>query len=280
MPGGDNKSGFIFAAAQLKADGSRKGWLLRSSPDTFQVRKSGGYFGQTPLPPEGWYPAAVLLQHINEAKARGVQFHTMVTPTYSYDVDSYGSAWTKQGQTEYDIGMSGMALADDITAGGTDFAMLPGLRLSAWKNRGFDLRDSVVISGPQGSGYSSRSYGRIRTIGLTKHESGWTETVGDTSVYGRKEMTFSGGGTDGDLQADALAQQGLAEIATPEETLTATITSDDLRAGAPMPFRDFNVADIITMEAYRRFIPMKVMTISGSEDDTKRVTFTIEGYPV
>jgi hypothetical protein len=34
------------------------------------------------------------------------------------------------------------------------------------------------------------------------------------------------------------------------------------------------------MEAYRRFIPMKVMTISGSEDDTKRVTFTIEGYPV
>jgi hypothetical protein len=80
--------------------------------------------------------------------------------------------------------------------------------------------------------------------------------VGDTSTFGRKEVTFSGGGTDGDLQADALARQGLAEIGSPEETLAATITSDDLRAGAPMPFRDFNVADIVTMEAYRRFISM------------------------
>jgi hypothetical protein len=283
MPGGDNKSGFIFAAAQLKADGSREKWLLRSATDTFKVKTAGGYFGQVPLPPDGWYPAAVLLQHVSEANGRGVKFHNLISATYTSAVDSYGSAWTDKGQSEYQIDTTGAALGDMVRASGVDVAMLPGLKLCAWRHRGFDLRDRVIISAPMGTGWGSRAWPRVRTVGLTHHESGWTETAGDPTVaatYGRREMAISGGGTDGDLQADALAAQALRTAGEPEETIEVTITSADLRSGAPQPFRDFNVADIISAETKGGFTPIKVMSITGAEQETKEVRWTIAGYPV
>jgi hypothetical protein len=283
MPGGDNKSGFIFAAAQLKADGSRDSWLLRSATDTFKVKTSGGYFAQAPLPPDGWYPAAVLLTHVIEASNRGVKFHNLIAATYNSNVDSYGSAWTDKGQAEYEINTTGTALGDMVRSSGVDVAMLPGLKLAAWRHRGFDLRDRVVISTPMGTGWGSRAWPRVRTVGLTHHESGWTETAGDPTVaatYGRREMPLSGGGTDGDLQADALAAAALRTAGEPEETIEVTITSADLRAGAPQPFRDFNVADIISAETRGGFTPIKVMSITGAEQETKEVRWTIAGYPV
>lgn len=281
MPGGDNKSGFIFAAALLKADGTRDSWLLRSSETTFQVRKSGGYFAQVPLPPDGWYPAAVLRQHVAEAAGRGVRLHSGITVAYTATEDSYGTAWTDKGKAEYEIGMSGAQLTEDVTASGTDVAMLPGLQLSAWRHRGFDLRDRVVITQARSVSYTGRSWGRIRTVGVTHQESGWTATNGDVGgPYGRREMSISGGGQDGDVQADIFAAQAMATSASPEETIQAVTSTDDLRAGAPMPFRDYNVGDLITMETSGRLIGVKVMTISGEEDPTKRVTFTTQGYPV
>jgi hypothetical protein len=283
MDGGDNKSGFICAVAQLKADGTREKWLLRSGSDTFQVKVGSTFLGTVPLPPDGWYPAAVLYQHIAEAKARGVDFHAGITVTFSTTADSSGTAWTAKGQSEYDIGISGAELGEKIRSGGVDVAMLPGLKLSAWTHRGFDLRDRVVISAPMGTGWGSRAWPRVRTVGLTHHETGWTETSGDASAlatFGRRELTISGGGTDGDIQANILAAAALTSAGAPEETIEVTITSADLRTGAPQPFRDFNVADIISVETVGGFTPIKVMTISGAEQDTKEVRWTIAGYPV
>lgn len=281
LAGTDNKSGFIIAVAQLNSNGSRHSWLLRSNEDTILVRKSGGYFAQVPLPPDGWYPPAVLWQHVQEAANRGARFHPGITLTYSNTHDSYGSAWTAKGKSEYEIGMSGLALVDDIVSFGNDVAMLPGLRLSSWRQRGFDLQGRVVLSGAKESHYSTRSWGRVRTVGLVKHESGWAASDrSGGSPYGRRELTISGGGVDGDAQADVFAQQALDTAASPEETVEVVVSTDDVRSGAPMPFRDFNVADIITMEVGRKMVPVKVMTISGAEDDSKRVEFTIAGYPV
>lgn len=278
MPGGDNKSGFIFAAAQLKADGTRDKWLLRSATNTFQVRTGGGYFGQVPLPPDGWYPAAVLYQHVQEAKNRGVDFHAALTTTFGTATDSNGSAWTAKGQSEYDIGTSGAQLGDMVRSSGVDAAMLPGLRLAAWRSRGFDQRDRVVIAAPMGTGWSSRAWPRVRTVGLTHHESGWTETDGTAGAFGRREMAISGGGTDGDAQADALAQQALASAGAPEETIEVTISSTNVQGW--QPFRDFNVADIISVETIGGTQPIKVMSITGAEQDSGEVRFTIAGYPV
>jgi len=123
----------------------------------------------------------------------------------------------------------------------------------------------------------------VRTIGLTHHESGWTATAGDaatTAEYGRREMALSGGGVDGDVQADIFATAAMKTAGSPEKTLEATITSADLRAGAPQPFRDFNVADTILMETEDGYQAVKVMSISGAEQETKEVRFTIAGYPV
>lgn len=283
LPGGDDKSGFIFAAAQLKADGTRDSWLLRSSTDSFQVKTGGGYFGQVPLPPDGWYPAAVMIQHLNEANARGVKYHNAIAATYSYTADSTGAAWTVKGQSEYDIGISGSELGEKVRSSGVDMAMLPGLKLGAWRSRGTDLRDHVVLSKANGVGWSSRTWSRVRSVALTHHESGWTQSNGDAAIsaaYGRRELTVSGGGTDGDSQADALAVQALNTAGTPEETISVEITSADLRAGAPQPFRDFNVADIVLAETVGGFTAMKVMSITGTEQESKEVRFTIAGYPV
>lgn len=287
MAGGDNKSGFICAIAQLRANGSRGPWLLRSSTDSFKVRTGGGYFGQAPLPPDGWYPAAVLYQHVGEAAARGVEFHPQITRTFSTAADSSGVAWANKGQAEYDIGISGAQLGDMVRSSGVDAAMLPGLRLSTWRSRGYDLRTRVVISRPLNTSWPSRAWPRVRTIGLTHHESGWTQSVGTPGAFGRRELTISGGGTDGDLQADALAAQALTTAGEAEATVEVETSSADMvidpdtgTARAPMPFRDYNVADIITAETRGGFTPMKVMSITGTEQDDGTVRFKTAGYPV
>lgn len=284
--GGDNKSGFICAVAQLGAHGSRVRWVLRSSTSTFKFKKVPGYFAQAPLPPDGWYAPAVLAAHVDEAAARGVEFHPQIVRTYSYTADSSGSAWTSKGPTEYDIGISGMELGEKVRSLGYDLAMLPGLRLSAWKHRGFDLRERVAIGTPQSVSWSSKAWPRVRTVGVTHHESGWTETAGDAALaaeYGRRELTISGGGVDGDLQADVFASAAMTTATSPEETIEVTIgTADRLPDGtsAPQPFRDFNVADIVSVAGIGQYVPMKVMSISGAEQDDKSVKFTIAGYPV
>jgi hypothetical protein len=288
--GAAGKAGFIFSAETLKADGTHKAWLLRSATNSFQIKTAAGYFAQVPLPPDGWYPPAVLWQHVGEAAARGVDFHPSIALTFTNMVDSNGSAWTAKGPAEYDIGTSGAELGEKVRALGYDLAMLPGLRLSAWKQRGFDLRDRVVISTPLGAGWSSRAWPRVRSVGLTHHESGWTETAGAAAVsaeFGRRELAISGGGVDGDLQADAFAAAAMTPAASPEETIEVTITSADMvvdattgKARAPMPFRDFNVADTITVETVGGFQPIKVMSIACAEQETKETRWTIAGYPV
>jgi hypothetical protein len=285
LDGGDNKSGFACAVARLKADGTRDSWVLRSSPNTFQVKKASGYFAQVPLPPDGWYPAAVLHTHVGEAAARGVDFHTAIVRTYSATADSAGVSWTTKGPAEYDIGTSGAQLGEKIRSLGVDLAMLPGLRLSAWAKRGFDLRNRVVISRPAGMSWTSRTWSRVRTQALTHHESGWTETAGDSSLvaeFGRRELTVSGGGTDGDLQADALATATMLAAAGPEETIEATVSTAQMvgEHPQPMPFRDYNVADVVMFETVGEFTPVKVMSITGAEQESGEVRFTISGYPV
>lgn len=286
VAGGDSKSGFLFAMAKLNSDGSRNSWMLRSNTTRWKFRKVAGYFAQVPLPPDGWYPAAVLAQQVTEAAARGVEFHPQIVKTFTTTADSNGSAWTAKGPAEYEIGITGAELGEKIRAASVDLAMLPGLRLSAWKQRGFDLRDRVVISTPLGIGWPSKAWPRVRTVGLTHHESGYTETPGSASVaatYGRRELMISGGGVDGDVQADIFAGQAMTTAASPESTIEATISTSQISdpdKPAPQPFRDFNVADIVTFETVGGFIPVKIMAISAAEQDTREVRFTISGYPV
>jgi hypothetical protein len=283
VEGGDNKSGFICAVAQLKADGSRDHWLLRSAPSTFRVKVGDSYFGQVPLPPDGWYPAAVLYQQVQEAAARGVDFAPQIVPTFSQTADSDGSPWTSKGNAEYDIGAQ---LGENIQSGGVDAAMLPGLRLSTWKNRGFDLRSRVFISRPQNASWSSRSWSRVRTVGLTHYEQGWAETAGRASVaakYGRREMSISGGGIEDPTLAAYFAAAAMTAAGEPEETIEVTFTSADLNdpnSPTPQPFRDYNVADLINVEMTGGYVGIKVMTIGISESPTKMLTYTTIGYPV
>lgn len=284
--GTNHKSGFICAVGRLNNDGDVVEWKIRSSPSTFKYLSEAS----VALPPSGWFPPAVLWQHVGEAAARGVEYHDLIDVTFSDTADSSGTAWTVKGPVEYEIGISGAALGDKIRSlaknlGGADMAMLPGLRLGAWRSRGWDLRDRVVISKANRVGWSARTWSRVRTAVLTHQESGWTETVGDDKLpaqpaFGRREMTMTGGGVDGDAQADALAYSAVETSASTEETIEATITSADLRAGAPQPFRDFNPADVVLMETDGGFTPVKVMSITGDEQGDKSINYTIAGYPV
>lgn len=281
VAGGDNRSGFACAVAEMDGHGNRVRWLLRSTTSTFQYRKASGYMAQVPLPPNGWYAPAVLWQHVSEAAARGVDFHPQMTCTFNGTSDSSGSAWTVNGPVEYDIGISGAELGEKIRAGSVDMAMLPGLRLSAWKHRGFDLRERVVVGKPVRAGWSSRAWPRVRTVGLTHYEAGWGVTSGDSSVaaeYGRRELTISGGGVETDQQAQTFAGEAMRAAGSPEETLEVVISSVDTES--PQPFRDFNVADIISVAAIDGYVPMKVMSIRGSEQANGMIQFTIAGYPV
>jgi hypothetical protein len=161
--------------------------------------------------------------------------------------------------------------------------MLPGLQLCAWRSRGFDLRTRVVISKGKVS-WPSRTWSRVRTVGLTHQEAGWTETAGDPAIadkYGRRELALSGGGVTGDTQADAFAGAVLGDSASPEETISVAYTTADMvgDGAQPMPFRDYGPADIISVAAIGGFQPIKVMSIAFEEQRDKSVNWTIAGYP-
>lgn len=280
LAGTNRKAGFACAVGRLNNDGEVVEWKIRSSPTTFKYRSEAS----VALPPDGWFPAAVLWQAVNEAADRGVEFHPQITLTFDDTHDSDGSAWTVKGPVEYEIGISNAALGEKVRSLGTDAAMLPGLELSTWRSRGFDLSDRVVISKANKVGWSARAWSRVRTLALTHHESGWTSSATtDADLidrFGRRELTLSGGGTDGDLQAAALASSAMDTSASPEETIEAEITSADLRAGAPQPLRDFGPADTVLMETVGGFQRVKVMAITGAEQNDKSVNWTIAGYPV
>lgn len=279
--------GYLAAVALLNTKGGVASWLYRTGKDSTQIKTAAGYVAQVPLPPDGWYPAAVLHTHVTEAAGRGVEFHAggagvalAFTPTH----DSSGSAWTAKGPAEHEIGISGAELGEKVRAGGADVAMLPGLRLAAWRARGWDLRDRVIVSLPAATRWTSRAWPRVRTVGLVRHESGWTGATTDDpgllADFGRRELTLSGGGVDGDLQADVFAQQAITTAASPEETIEVEITSADITAGAPCPHRDFDVADTILVATRGGYTPVKVMAITGVEQDSSVLRFTVAGYPV
>lgn len=274
------KSGYLCAIKRV----SNGAWIFRTSETNTVYRKTIGWTEAVPLPPIGWYPPAVLRLHVQEAAARGVLFHNLMSLTYSDTADSTGSGWTENGTSEYDIGISGVELGEKIRSVGYDLAMLPGFRLAAWKHRGFDLRTYVTIRHPQNVSYPARSWSRVRTYGLTHFEGGWEETLGPdaaiNAAYGRREAAYSAGGVQDAAGADGFATAAMNATGLPEETVEVTFTSADLAGGTPWPFRDYNVADIITVEGVGRFIPIKVMSIAGAEQPTKEVVFTVSGYPV
>lgn len=278
------RSGYLCAIKRV----SNGKWIFRTSETNTLYRKTLGWTEQVPLPPIGWYSPAVLRLHVLEAQARGVVFHNLMSVSYSDTADSEGSGWVTNGPSEYDIGISGAELGDKIRSYGYDLAMLPGLQLAAWRNRGFDLRSLVVISKPQNVTYPARTWSRVRTYGLTHYEGGWEETTGpDATVnagYGRREAAYSGGGVPDTAQADTFASAAMNTTGLPEETVEVTFSSaelaDGLRPGVPWPFRDFNVADIISVETVGGFTAVKVMVIAGAEQPTKAIQFTVSGYPV
>ena len=279
--------GYIAAVAQLANGGARNGWLYRTGKDTTQIKTAAAYIAAVPLPPDGWFPAAVLRTHVLEAATRAVEFHPAITVAFGDGADSDGTAWTVKGPAEYEIGISGAELGDKVRALGVDVAMLPGLQLAAWARRGFDLTGRVVVRRP--ARWTSRAWPRVRTVGLVHQESGWT-AVTDASAadYGRRELTISGGGVDGDAQASDFATAAIATAAAVEETLEVEISSIDIQDGAPQPHRDFDVADTILVttrlpgappDAAVGYVAMKVMAITGAEQDSGLITFTVAGYP-
>lgn len=278
----NSTAGFLFSAARMTSDGDFVEWKLRSSTTSFKYLSEAS----VALPPDGWYPAAVMWQHVGEAAARGVEFHPEIVLTFSDTRDSGGSAWTAKGPVEYDLGISGAQLGDKIRSLDVDMAMLPGLRLSSWRSRGFDLRDRVVLSKPGSVGWPSRNGSRVRTLALTHHETGWysnaTLDTGLIDDYGRRELAVSGGGIANDAQAAVFSRSAMSTSASPEDTIEIKVNSAAMvgEDAQPVPFRDYNVADVVLMETVGGFTPVKVMSIAFTERDDKSVDFTIAGYPV
>lgn len=277
-----NTAGFLFSAARMDDNGNFVEWKLRSSTTSFKYLSEAS----VALPPDGWFPAAVMYTHVGEAAVRGVEYHPTIDLTFGETTDSAGTAWTAKGPVEYDIGISGAELGDKIRSLGVDMAMLPGLRLSAWRSRGFDLRDRVALSKGSSPGWSSRTWSRVRTLALTHHEAGWysnaTEDADLITDFGRRELTLSGGGIENDAQAAVFSRSAMDASASPEETLQVTVNSAAMVGDDPQPtpFRDYNVADVVLMETIGGFTPVKVMSIAFAERDDKSVDFTIAGYPV
>lgn len=269
---GKNRSGFLFAMGQLATDGSGDivKWLLRSHPNNFVVTS-----GPTP----GWFPPTVMIAHIIEGRNRLVDRYADIDMAFTSAHDTDGLPWVTRRDMSIPIGSAGTEVAAQIAAHGYSFAMKPGLRLCCWRYRGRDLRDFVHLGQVETAGYTSRVWSRVKTWVLVHAAYGWrtyeSPRTGLNTVYGRREMMFSGGNARSADAAQSQGQGALRDVGTPEETIEVTTHS----TAGPQPFRDYDIADIVMVATRTGYVSGRVKAISFNENTDKTVTWTTTLYP-
>lgn len=236
-----------------------------------------------PDPSPGWTPGEVMLTLINEAVTRGVRSLGFLTPTFTTDVDSDGTAWPRSLDWQFSLGTEYFEVISRLEELVCDVWIDPSnLEMNMYIERGThrDVQSAAVQPVKFEIGHNvlkaeEKETSDIKNTVLMETADGWelqadglTDSI---SKYGRIEGFISTGASSA-VSGD-VAQAVFKQKATPEVSATfEVIDLDDAR-----PFVDYFVGDWSLAPGKTGLEPRRVMSVSLSEDaKTGRPKFALE----
>lgn len=254
--------------------------LVPSSAQLLNTTSSSSW-KVSPFPSEapGWRPGDVLIQLINEAKARGVRWAQNVVPTFTAALDSAGEPWEKMAW-EFPLGANLSEVIEQMEELACDIYLDPAsYQLFAWKTRGVDRSiegpvpqsgpDNPIVLRPGQNLLSADESGQadITNSLLLKTADGWqvatSQNADAIAKYGTVEGQIS---TD---LSGAAAAKLTSELFKKKETPTKSATFVIFPVPGAVPMEDFNVGDYVSAPGDDgKLARRRVMSISVSENDS------------
>lgn len=245
-----------------------------------------------PAQPPGWTAGNILLNLLNEAKARGVWFPNHLTPTFTATTDSYGQPWAKEVNWSFSVGESLSSVLAKLEEASVDVWINPDtLQLNMAPTRGVDRSvfkydvDGISVTaapinfilGKHLTQAKTQSQGKIKNNLTLKTKEGWATANKSTSVdkYGRLESTL-------DVDSSVAAASNLASVlfrhrAEEEEGATYELELQGQKGTAIRPFVNFDVGDWVLAPNERGLqVKRRAMSISVEEKDNGYPSYHIE----
>lgn len=277
--GGNGPAALAMALAKVNPDGS----------ETIVGQSQAAGWKVLPYPTKvpGWSPGEVLGDLIAEAGARGVQFPSMFTKTFTDTLDSNGVPWEPDTYIDWSfkVGDSMLSVIKKLEEATVDIWIDPDtFELNMVPTRGVD-RTQFQFTGETATSTpiefklgkhlrtaSTQSKSKIKNNLLLKTTEGYVISEDNDSVnkYGKIEGTLDTG-VSAQL-AGIIAALTFNQRAQEEEG-----ASYDLLTLEYVPFVDFNIGDWVwAPNEQGQKAKRRVMSISTEESDSGQTLYTIE----
>lgn len=273
--GGNNPGAYIATIFRTDSSGARTTTNVFRTSTTNTIVKP---YGAAP----GWNGANILQQLIIEAQDRNVDAVLPITFSFDTTNDSYGVPWDDRQDRVAKVGTTDLTdLATQVIELSLDMAIDPDFVMHAWKHRGVDMSDTIILRENRDvtAGTGSSRGARVRNQALLKYDGGWMELYSAVSktTYGRREVGLSLGTSTSTDQTKLAGQAALREVVAPEETIPVTITS----VSGPQPYLDYNLGDTILVPAVMTGMTKgRLMSITASESGEGGVIqWDLDFYP-
>lgn len=229
------------------------------------------------------YPATVpgltathmLRLALEDIQARGVTVLDNVTPGFTDTTDTDGTVLPELVlPVSLDADLHRLAILLEESGYLVDVA--PDLTLQCWADRGTDRSATVSLTAwsPGVRGLkASQSEGNVKNVVRVRTGQGWHETVDAASIAarGRWEDGTILDGFATEAEADVITGPLVAQYATPARTTTLELKS----TGPLVPYRDFDMADIVTASAWATggfdTIPMRLAGVVARIEETHTI---------
>lgn len=233
--------------------------------------------------PPSWTAAGIVLQCFSEARDRGVDASQDITVNFDKTDDTSSVAWADQHEKSWAVGTRLSQIVTDLGEhGGFDPDLIAhsvdGLRLNAYKNQGSDVSGTVALTvGVNVLSYRIATQPIVANSLLVRSANRYQLREDLTSMAidgaGRREGFLKLGKALSRLQARRRADHALENFGYEQQTHTAEI----IATTGCVPYLDFGKGD--TIMGYDREgspTPVRVLSISGSVQDSGPVRFTLE----
>lgn len=280
----DGADAMMFTLFEVDEKGNRGNTLVRSNAN-WDV-----YYGNN-VP--GWRRSQVLRNCVFEARDRGNATASALALGFDGTLDSAGKKWGKDKfSQEIQIGSSALDLQAQLSeGGGFDVWVDPkDLKLHAYKHRGANRSASVaLLPGVSLVDWEVEDLDDITNVFFIKHDGGFTTVKAPGAIKdagGEREAYVELGGVKDDGTARRLmrgvirgVENAVQRAGSPDIRFRREISRDGGLVGVrgAYPFLDFNVGDVVSAPGSDgEMIPMRVLSITATEDDQGNLSFDPE----
>jgi hypothetical protein len=277
--GGDGVDPVLLAVATNHDNGSVDDILLVTNNADWWCYALHPVTGEAP----SLTPGEILLELHAQAAARGVNTWAAITPTFTAAADSLGTPWGMREERTSRLGYDRyLDIVEQLGDTGLDQEIDCDLHFNAYYERGVDRSATVTVAALDPANPTAPGVGvdDVRENGAAvagthlevETQDGWVPgglaNAAAVATYGRRETSLSLGNAPSIAQGVRLGRKVLDErLSQPAKEWSIEFYAV---AGA-VPFRDFGLADTISVRIQGVSMPRVVLEIGGSAPNVNSI---------